>query len=530
MPIVRCPQCNTPLTEAEARQGACPECAAPIEAPAAPPAKKRAETESSQIQSAFGCSVLVAIAGAIVLCLLPVGILFYVRPERTTPNEPHAVDPNAKQKRKEVAELKKPPVSDPAPKKADGEESKKLPDEPKKIEKDVKKSDEPPKKIETKKTEEPKKVEKIDVNKKPDPPPIPAVKRPRFANLPLLSDAAIKIDGDLSDWKNIPALKLTPLERGKATKKVVVAPAQVAGKAHVAYCSKGILIAVEVVDTSGAVEYKPKPATGDWDFWNNDAVEIYIDTLNTRANRRGEENAHQFFAFPLAAPKQPGVGGYESLILRKDGGESWKIVSHLNTGPSPMLSAGKKTSTGWTMEILIPKSALRRADIKPGQLFGFELQVDTGTNIYYHWANNDPLIRISTRPNLWGDVLFAGTDAVVDVVGADKKPIKTIAPGQPLTIRVGDADRNLDPANKEKVNVTVVSRSGDRKSIVLEETEANSGIFVGSMVTRLNTGKREETVFEILADDTISLEYLDLFRADGERDRLLRATLPVTGR
>jgi hypothetical protein len=156
--------------------------------------------------------------------------------------------------------------------------------------------------------------------------------------------------------------------------------------------------------------------------------------------------------------------------------------------------------------------------------------VDTGTNIYYHWANNDPLIRISTRPNLWGDVLFAGTDAVVDVVGADKKPIKTIAPGQPLTIRVGDADRNLDPANKEKVNVTVVSRSGDRKSIVLEETEANSGIFVGSMVTRLNTGKREETVFEILADDTISLEYLDLFRADGERDRLLRATLPVTGR
>ena len=55
---------------------------------------------------------------------------------------------------------------------------------------------------------------------------------------------------------------------------------------------------------------------GNGNFWDNDAVEIYIETLNKRSSERGEQSAHQFFAFPFGTQTDEGVGGYESKILR----------------------------------------------------------------------------------------------------------------------------------------------------------------------------------------------------------------------
>ncbi|MBI1831689.1 MAG: hypothetical protein HYR84_09590 [Planctomycetes bacterium] len=463
-------------------------------------------------------------------CLLPVGILsFMFLPDIISRKLPETrVAEKPAPKRPPEKKTAPPSQEDADAKKVDGEEIDAKRPEPKPAEPKVAEPRAPVKPKE--RAKKPDEEKNIDDAKKPEPKPIPPVQRRGYANLPLLRDDAIKIDGGLSDWKNIPAVTLTAVERGRPTKPVVVAPELRKAKAYLAYCSKGILVAVDVVDTSGAIENVAKPASGIWPFWDNDAVEIFVDTLNTRAHQRGEPNAHQFFAFPFGTPGDMGVAGYESRILKKNGRDDWRIVPLPIAGKNVMQRAAKTTPAGWTMEILIPKSELRHGDLKPGQLLGFELQIDTGTNIYYFWASDDPLVRVSTNPSLWGDVMLAGTDATVEVLGVGKKVAKTVNPGQPLTIRVNDLDRNLDSAKKEHVNVTLVSRSGDRKTVLLEETGADTGVFEGSIATRLRTGKREDRVLEVLADDMIAIEYLDTFRGKSERNVLVRSSVPVQKR
>ena len=85
------------------------------------------------------------------------------------------------------------------------------------------------------------------------------------------------------------------------------------------------------------------------------------------------------------------------------------------------------------------------------------------------------------RPDQWGEILFAGSDARVELLAADNKPAKSFTPGKPLTIRVTDADVSLDLANRDKLSVTLRSRSGDVKTVALKETKVNSGIFVGTV-------------------------------------------------
>ncbi|MSQ95149.1 MAG: hypothetical protein EXR98_11420 [Gemmataceae bacterium] len=522
MALMRCPQCNTPITADEALSGMCLMCDAVLPTQQAAPRAQPALPPSPASPGSIYPWVL-AVVGAIAFCFLPVGVMiFQMLPERTAPKDEKVTEQKPLPQKEPRAEVK--PKPEPKPVQPVEKEPKKTAEkkaDDNKIEKKPPPTPPEPKKAEPKKIDEPKVVEKKpEEPKKADPVPLP----PRLANayLSLLDDDAIKIDGDLADWANVKPIYLSAMERGRATKKVVVTPKT--QKAYLAYCPKGLLVGVEVVDTSGELENAGKPGRGAWPFWDNDAIEIYIDTLNQRPQRRGAPNLHQFFAFPLGTTGDAGIGGYESRILRDPAGrEDWTIVSHASVGVNPMLRAGKKTAAGWTMELLIPKSALRHGDLKPGQILGFELQIDTGTNLFYFWANDNPQIRVSTNPDAWGEVGLAGTDARIEVLDAGNKPVQTFVPGKPITVRVTDADMNLDRMNKEKINVTLLSKSGDRKTLLLEETGPNTGVFVGSMATRLSIGKREEKVLEVLAGESQVVEYLDLIRANSGRNVLLRA-------
>lgn len=525
MASLRCPKCNMAMTDDEVRTGICPICEVVVMTPPAPtPAKTEAPAPA---RSDFSPALILCtgVLFALAFCLTPIAIFVYNYATSAGPveNKEDAEPPllaTAKQPPKKPAS--KPPAVEPP----ESSGTAKQPDDKEKIttpETSAGTKDEP-KAVEPKKVE-PKKEEPKVVEKKPDVPLLPEVKalpvagRRGFTCLPLLSDDAIKIDGDLSDWQKLGHLQLNAIERGRTLKKPVIVPRT--QKAWVAYCSKGILVAAEVVDTSGAIENLPKPDKGVWPFWDNDGIEVYLDTLNTRPDGRGEPNAHQFFAFPLGVPNDAGIGGYESRIIKR----AWTIVSHANTGKTPMLRAGKKTPTGWTLELLIPRSALRHGEIKPGQIFGFELQIDTGTNIYYFWANDDPRVHVSTSPGLWGEAIFGGTDAIVEALDEPKKPIRTVVAGQPLAVRVTDPDRNFNPTVKEKIDVTLVSKSGDRKRLALEETEPNSGIFIGSLATRL--GKRDPDSLEVLAGESLIVEYIDPIRANGDRWVTQRTSIPV---
>src|SRR5207249_134626 len=102
-----------------------------------------------------------------------------------------------------------------------------------------------------------------------------------------------------------------------------------------------------------------------------------------------------------------------------------------------------------------------------------------------------------------------GTDGKIEFVGKNGLPIDTFTPGEPLRVRLTDADANLDPAAKEKIAVTLVGKS-DRKTLLLEETKVNAGVFVGILPTRLSIRRPEPGVFDVQTGETIVIEYLDL--------------------
>ncbi|MBI2805679.1 MAG: hypothetical protein HYX68_11935 [Planctomycetes bacterium] len=525
MAWMRCPQCNTPLTEEEIRDGECLMCSAKIDAPAAsvpsgPPAPPRAAPPPSMT-----AALLWAVGGVLAFCLLPVGFMVYNMwpdpPAQSVIDNPEAKGKSA------LAATKKPPIPKTVAKKQRTTSSAKT-QEPKVLTQDSATKQAEPKPPEKKK-DEPKKIEpkKVEVAKKPDPPkPAPVAQRQGFTSVPLLADSRIQIDGDLADWKGVTPILLHGLQRGQAVKKPVIVPKT--QKAFLGYSSKGLLIAVEVVDTSGVLENAEKPAVGMWPFWDNDAIEVYIDTFNKRPERRGDANLHQFFAFPFGTPRDARMGGYESRILsNRAGRDAWTIVPLLAGGKNGMQRAGKKTADGWTMELLIPKSALRFGAVKPGQRFGFELQIDTGTNIFYFWANDNPRTHVSMAPNAWGEIQFAGTDAGVEVLGPGKLAAKTIVAGQPLLIRVTDLDRNLEPLRREKVDVQVTTKSGERTTVLLTESTPNSGVFLGAVRTRLKTGRRMPNVLDVVPGETLTVEFLDLHRADGQINRIVRTDVTV---
>lgn len=516
------------MTEEELRAGMCQDCDTLVEAPKAKPAPTPEAKAQAQDPPLFTIAMLVGLSLSFVaFCLLPVGLMVYFslsEPTAEKTEKSPAVKPKPFAKAKTTPEQKT-TAAETETKNNDIEivKDKQDKEQPKKT--DVKKEE--VKKEEIKKEEVKKEPKKIDEPKVVEKKPAPIEKKQRFMTLAYLHDDAIKIDGDLADWKDVPPISLQGVELGRVTKKIVASPKT--QKAYVAYSKRGIVIGLDVVDTSGELENAaPAVKNTSWGFWDNDGIEVFIDTLNQRPGERGDPNLHQFFAFPFGIGNDDAIGGYESRMLKPAGRLVWSIVPQPGVGKTGMLRAGKKTPTGWTMELLIPKSSLRQGDLKPGQSLGFEMQLDTGTNLFYFWANDNNIGRVSTNPSRWGEALLAGTDASIDLM-ANGKPAKAMLPGQPLSVRVTDLDVSMNVAARQKVNVTLVSKSGDRKTLLLVETALGSSIFAGTIATRPNTGKRDPNVLEVLAEDVITIEYLDLFRANGERNKLVTATMPIPG-
>lgn len=534
MAMIRCAQCGSPMTDAEARSGHCPMCAAEVHLPDPEPERKP-KSAAAPTSSGLDRAILFLVVGSVLFCFLPFGLIVYFSwptrseqkeeraEEKSTPQPeakakqkketPGAKDPQANSEQKPLAKVeddKKNPTAKEIPEKKT--EPKDPSPEPKKTPgKEVAKID-PPKNVEAKpdpKVPDPKKVEP----KRADLPR-------RWASLPYLSAEAIKIDGDLSDWKDLPSMPLAAIERGRPVRKPVQVPAT--QKAYLAYCSKGMLIAVDVVDTSGELENNGKPAKGMWPFWDNDGVEVFLDSMNLRPRQRGDEYIHQFFASPFGSPDDGGVHGFESRILKNKAGRiDWSIVS---VGDGAIQRAGRRTASGWTLELLITNAALRQGMIKPGAVFGFELQIDTGTNIFYQWANDNPLNQVSTNPSTWGEILFAGADATIDITAKDLKPLVKLTPGEPFVVRVHDADVNTDPTRRERVSVTVMTRAG-RRVVSLEETGPDSGVFQGLLPTRATPAAAKDNDLELAPDETVTVEYIEPLRADGGRNVTVRTSL-----
>lgn len=81
--------------------------------------------------------------------------------------------------------------------------------------------------------------------------------------------------------------------------------------------------------------------------------------------------------------------------------------------------------------------------------------------------------------------------------------------GDPLFVRVVDADRNRDGAAVETVDVRVAARStGDAEVLRLSETGANTGVFVGYIGTATN-GAVADCLLQVARNSEVDVTYVD---------------------
>jgi uncharacterized repeat protein (TIGR01451 family) len=82
--------------------------------------------------------------------------------------------------------------------------------------------------------------------------------------------------------------------------------------------------------------------------------------------------------------------------------------------------------------------------------------------------------------------------------------------GEPVFLRVVDADQNLDATKVDYLQVTVVAPvTGDRERIRLVETGANTGIFTGYVPTRVAAAAAGDCTLDVARASTIELRYAD---------------------
>lgn len=334
----------------------------------------------------------------------------------------------------------------------------------------------------------------------------------RLVGIPMVLSTAITIDGKLDDWKDLPRLAVRPVVQGSKIGTVKTDEQRV----WVAYSVDGLLIAADVDDTSGKLEDHIAWSV----YWANDAIEVFVDTLNTKTPKRGEPHTHQFVVYPLGHKDEPDIGGYENFAPEVG---AWQRV------PIPgnvLRRAGQKRDRGWTVEMLIPHSHLRGGKLVAGRTIGFNLRIDNGNDLYWYFTHT-PKLATNYHPESWGDALLLGTDGLIELISESGETRSAIVPGQPLRVRVRDIDADADSAKVERTFITVRTDSGELENILLEETNANSGVFEGSIATRLNTGDSVTGVLSVFEGEGATIEYLDRVRAYGERDVRVKKTVPV---
>ncbi|MFT5804562.1 MAG: putative repeat protein (TIGR01451 family), partial [Candidatus Paceibacteria bacterium] len=82
--------------------------------------------------------------------------------------------------------------------------------------------------------------------------------------------------------------------------------------------------------------------------------------------------------------------------------------------------------------------------------------------------------------------------------------------GDPLIVSVGDADQNFDPLVRESISVRVLANaSGDAETVILVESGANTGVFVGYVFTTSQISVNDDCILRVTSGDSVSAVYTD---------------------
>ena len=108
----------------------------------------------------------------------------------------------------------------------------------------------------------------------------------------------------------------------------------------------------------------------------------------------------------------------------------------------------------------------------------------------------------------------------------------TVSPGNPVTIRLNDADLNTDTATPQSINLTVVNNaSNESETVSLSELGNNSGVFIGTLATKLDTatGTPNDGVMHFGPGKTATATYIDLLDNSGASATITAVTNATGG-
>jgi uncharacterized repeat protein (TIGR01451 family) len=131
-------------------------------------------------------------------------------------------------------------------------------------------------------------------------------------------------------------------------------------------------------------------------------------------------------------------------------------------------------------------------------------------------------VPLGTIPGATGAVFFTG-----DISG--NTAITSDTAGNPLFIKVTDADMNANKNAAEVVSVSIATNSGDAESLQLTETGPDTGIFTGKIDSKLlSPPVRNNGTADVKSDDTLTAIYIDARDLANNIDQQRNATLTVS--
>ena len=194
----------------------------------------------------------------------------------------------------------------------------------------------------------------------PEPASVPAAK------------AALAIDGNLADWKDVPYLALPST---KAASKDF----------QLAWRADGLYGAVAVAQK----DIKPNPEK----LAEGDGLELFVEADAQRRLRADSKGTPmRLFLLP-----QAGKDGGEPLIRRLYG----------RRPKEPMQAAWTKTAQGYTIEFCIPTKQLTTSRLAAGRKMGFHFVLRRGGQVIEQFADTRGFRTVAYTPAYWGAIQLA---------------------------------------------------------------------------------------------------------------------------
>lgn len=216
----------------------------------------------------------------------------------------------------------------------------------------------------------------------------------------------ITVDGNLDDWKDIPAIKLTNrLIRQKDVKSV--SDADFSGWFKTAWTPQGLYLCVAITDDKFVHKEFKDPGAN----WSNDSLQVYFDTFcDARAHQQYgyDENDYDYLIFPEA-------GGEDSKVYRSRSPDP-QLGLATQAPPDKALapeiqSAFKLTEDGYVYELFFPAKYLLPMRLEKGYSVGFGLLANDRDNESDAQPKSSltvtpPNTECWNKPHLWAAMLL----------------------------------------------------------------------------------------------------------------------------